>query len=380
MDPLAGHSASYFSSLVTAAKLVKQMAADCRIVVGGPAFSLFARQVMEAVPQIDAGLVGEGETQFSNLIAASNRPWQIPGCVWRQKDAIRFTPGEARQDMAALPAIRTDLFDPAVYQRRNAYVASMGIEGKRGCDLNCTYCVYPKLGGSTLRLRPPEHIVNEIETLYKTNGITLFYFTDGVINRPSAHFEDVCRLLRRRRLNIQWAGFFREDHLNSRQLALALDAGLAAVYLSGDALTGHGLQLLHKQLCIDDLLQAARLISRYKVLTVCHFMANLPGETPSHWAEARATLETLLSIHAPAGNLGAVIFNNIRLYPGAALTRRLIRQGWLSRHRNLLYPVYYDPSRGAHIRHELEIMCHTAGVISRLGIDPATLIRERAGP
>jgi putative variant cofactor biosynthesis B12-binding/radical SAM domain protein 1 len=378
MDPLAGQDSSYLSSLVTATRLVKQTAPDCRIIVGGPGFSLFARDLMAIVPDIDIGLVGEGEIQFSKLVKALCRPGEVPGSVWRQNGKIVLTRPGAKLDMAELPALSTSTFDPAVYLQRNAYVASMGIEGKRGCDLTCAYCVYPQLGGAKLRLRPPEHIVAEIESLHKSNGVNLFHFTDSVVNRPPDHFESVCRLLRRRRLDVQWTGFFRENHLTSEQLGLALDAGLAAVYLSGDALTEQGLKLLNKQMCIDDLLQAARTTARHKVLTVCHFMANLPGETPNHWADARATLETLLSIHAPAGNLGAVIFNNIRLYPGAALTRHLIRQGVLPTDANLVYPTYYNPCRGAHVKHEMETLCHTAGVFSSLGIDSLAPVQERA--
>ncbi len=369
MDPLAGHEASYLSSLVTATRLVKQQAPGCRIIVGGPAFSLFARELMAVVPEIDIGLAGEGEIQFPKLLEAGCQPQRLPGSLWRRNGKIVFTPPAARQDMAKLPALSTSIFDPADYLQRNAYVAAMGIEGKRGCDLSCAYCVYPQLGGTRLRLRPPEQIAAEMESLNKDHGVTLFHFTDGVINRPTEHFEAICRLLRRRRLDVQWTGFFRENHLTSRQLGSALEAGLAAVYLSGDALTEHGLKCLNKRLRIDDLVQAARVTVKHKILTVCHFMTNLPGETPAHWADARATLETLLSIHAPAGNLGAVIFNNIRLYPGAPLTRRLIGEGWLLPDHNLVHPTYYNPDRGAHIKHEMELLCHTAGVFSRLGID-----------
>lgn len=378
MDPLAGHEVSYLGGLVTAARLVRQAVPHCRIIAGGPAFSLFARELMAAVPEIDIGLVGEGELQFLKFLTADCRPGQIPGSIYRQHNDVLFTPPEAKPDMARLPAISTRIFDPDVYLQRNAYVAAMGIEGKRGCDLACAYCVYPRLGGTKLRLRPPEQIVDEIEILHKSNGVNLFHFTDGVVNRPSDHFEAMCGLLGRRRLSIQWTGFFRENHLTAAQLGLAMEAGLAAVYLSGDALTEYGLKLLQKQLSIDDLIRAACTTAQHKILTVCHFMANLPEETPAHWAEARSLLETLLSIHHPAGNLGAVIFNNIRLYPGAPLTRRLMRRGEVSPGRNLLYPTYYNPPQGAHVKHEFEILCHTAGVFSQLGIGRPVPTEERA--
>ena len=61
LDPLAGHHASYLSSLKTAARVVRHLAPRARIFAGGPAFSLFARRLMQEIPEIDGGIIGEGE-------------------------------------------------------------------------------------------------------------------------------------------------------------------------------------------------------------------------------------------------------------------------------------------------------------------------------
>jgi L-lysine 2,3-aminomutase len=57
--------------------------------------------------------------------------------------------------------------DPALYKGINNYVPTIGIEAKRGCALNCAYCVYPQLQGSRLRGRPPAAVVDEMELLHK---------------------------------------------------------------------------------------------------------------------------------------------------------------------------------------------------------------------
>ncbi len=71
----------------------------------------------------------------------------------------------------------------------------------------------------------------------------------------------------------------------------------------------------------EDIFQAARVTAELGLLTMCHFLLNLPGETESEIQEARDTLDKILEIHHPKGNLGAVIFNHIRLYPGAPLNQ-----------------------------------------------------------
>lgn len=368
LDPLAGHQASYLSCLQTAARLTRIRLPGTRILAGGPAFSLFAGPLMERVPEIDAGIVGEGEQTFPLLLADPFRPDIVPGTVFRENGRIRQTKPGPKTGMDDLPRVNTRLFPPQDYTRGNAYVAAMGIEGKRGCDLACGYCLYPFLGGARMRLRSPRHIADEMEQLHRESGQTLFHLTDPVVNRPADHFEALCRELIQRDLGLSWTGFFREDSLTRSGLDLAAKAGLCAVYFSGDALSRHGLALLNKRLEIDDILRATRITADHGILTMCHFLVNLPGETDDTVRESRETLDRLLDIHGSAGNLGAVIFNTVRLYPGAPLTRRLIRSGDLAPDLDLLYPVYHNPARFNHLLHEMEAACHTAGVFSRLGI------------
>ncbi len=368
LDPLAGQQTSYLSSLKTGAALVRTLVPKCRIIAGGPAFSLFARRLMAEVPQIDLGLAGEGEPVFSRLLAPDADPATIPGVLWREDGEIRGNPPEQKMDMDRLPPLDTATFCPTDYTGANAYVAAMGIEGKRGCDLWCGYCLYPFLGGTCMRLRSPERIVREMKDLRDQFNIHLFHFTDSVVNRPADHFEALCREMIKETLDVSWTGFFREDGFTDANLSLAMDAGLTAVYFSGDALTDEGLSLLNKHLTCETILEAARLTAEKKILTMCHFLINLPGETKDSIARSGEMLDRLLDIHAPAGNLGAVIFNHVRLYPGAPLTRRLIRSGNLNPDTDLLYPVYHNPEPHRQVLHQFEAKCHTAGVFSRFGI------------
>lgn len=366
IDPLAGHLVSYLSSLKTAAALVREILPDARITAGGPAFSLFAARLMEAVPEIDYGLAGEGEQVFPAIVGSDINAAAVPGLIWRKNGLIHQNPGFAGISLDTIPPMDLVTFDPVDYTKGNAYVAAVGIEGKRGCDLGCGYCVYPCLGGARMRLRSPKKIVDEIEVLHRDHGISLFHFTDAVVNRPVDHFEALIKAFIQRKLNVGWTGFFREDTLDRRLAGLAKDAGLVAIYFSADALTDHGLKLLKKRLTKADILKAAKVTADSNILTMCHFLLNLPGDGQAQVTEAWDMLERLLEIHAGPANLGAMIFNHVRLYPGAPLTNRLIRGKALSPDVDLLYPFYHNPRRFAHLLHEMDAHCHAAGVFSRL--------------
>jgi len=368
LDPLAGHQASYLSSLKTAALLIKKLVPKALILAGGPAFSLFAERLMVEVPQLDIGLKGEGELVFPRLLAVDPDLDNLPGIVWRNEERVTVNPPGPKLDLDDLPELDYQSFSPLDYVKGNSYVAAMGIEGKRGCDLHCGYCLYPFLGGSSMRLRQPVKIVDEMEHLYKEYQIKLFHFTDPVVNRPAHHFQAMCQELLKRKLEVSWTGFFREDQVTRENLALARDVGLCGVYFSGDALTARGLKLLNKRMSQEDLLHGARVTAELGLLTMCHFLLNLPGETEEEIREAQDMLDKILEIHHPKGNLGAVIFNHVRLYPGAPLTRKIIAGGELDPQTDLLYPVYYNPEKYNHVLHDFEARCHAANVLSRLDI------------
>jgi len=368
MDPLAGHHSSYFSSLKTAAELSKRILPQARVIVGGPAFSLFAERLLAEIPEIDAGIKGEAELSFAELINGSD-PSSLPGMVFRKNHKIISVSSTKKIGIDEIPSIDTDSFNPRDYSKDNLYVAAMGIETKRGCDLNCGYCIYPCLGGGKIRLRSPKKVVDEIELLQKEYGIEIFHFTDSVVNRPASHFEAICHEIISRKIKIMWTGFFREDTFTLKNATLAQKSGLTACYFSADALTNHGLKLLNKKLTKKIILQASKISSEINLLTMCHFLVNLPFETSEHHSEAEEMLDQLLDIHACTGNLGAVIFNTIRLYPGAPLTTKLIKTGLLNQDTDLLFPVYFNPVESSHILHRFEAKCHAAGIFSRINHD-----------
>lgn len=369
IDPLAGIQASYLPSLATSAKMIRTVLPACRIVAGGPAFSLFGTRIMEMVKDIDFGVAGEGEPLLPHLLFSVVEVEKLPGLLFRDIEGhVVENPRTVSMSLTNLPRPDVKNFCPAAYIGENNYVAAIGIEGKRGCDLNCAYCVYPALGGFKTRLRPPKEIVDEIAFFHKEHRVDLFHFTDSVVNRPLDHFEAVCEELIRRKLAISWTGFFREDTFTEKTADLCLKSGLVACYFSADALYEKGFQLLKKRLSKEDVRRASRVSVESGILSMHHFLVNLPFETPADVQESREMMEEILDIYSGTSLLGAVIFNNVRLCPDASLTQKLIKKNMLPQSTDFLYPVYYNPPETAHVRFELEALCHSAGVFSRFGL------------
>jgi anaerobic magnesium-protoporphyrin IX monomethyl ester cyclase len=373
LDPLAGHLLSFVPHLRTLAALVREHAPEATVMLGGSGFSLFARRLMAEVAEIDLGYAGEADLAFPLLIENLENRGSVPGAYWRDAD------GSIRQNSATqicslhldtLPFPDWRLFDPRRYQAVNRYVAVMGVETKRGCPNHCRYCLYPKLQGSALRLRSPERVVDELEHLVTTCDVSLVHFTDPVVNQPVEHLRFICREILKRGLKIGWTGFFREDSLTFDDMELYRDAGLVTWYFSADGASGHALQLLEKRLTRDQILHAARVAAESGCPSVYHFLVNLPGESHSSVRETRELLDRLFEIHESTGNLGAVVVNNLRLYPGAPLTESILKEGLIAPGLDLLYPTYFNPPPWDHLRHDLTAFCMKQSTLSYLAANP----------
>ena len=368
LDPLAGNLLSFVPHLKTLTSLVKKHAPAATMVLGGSAFTLFARRLMAEAPEVDFGLAGEAEEVFPLLLNNLAAPWMVPGALWRTgEDSVASNPGVVHcQHLDSLPFPDWEIFDPRLYQKQNRYVVSMGVETKRGCPNSCRYCLYPVLQGHCLRLRSPARVVDELEMLHQRFGIRAVHFTDAVVNQPAGHLRAICREILRRRLEIGWTGFFREDALTDRDVALYQKSGLLTWYFSADGASDYTLRLLGKDLTQHQVLQAARLAAASGILTVYHFLVNLPGETRDSINQTRALLDRLFVLHAAHGNLGSVVISNLRLYPGTSLTQEILNNRGIDSDQDLLYPTYFNPTPWDNLRHELTAFCLSRGVASYL--------------
>jgi len=368
LDPLGNNLTSYLSSLEIGAKLTKSLS-NALLIVGGPAFSLMPRQFMEKFLEIDIGIVGEGELALAKLVESQWNPMGVPNVIYRSGDKLLLNRSGPHISMKEIPSLDLTNLSPLGYLGHNSYVAPMGIEGKRGCDLNCGYCVYPRIGGFRVRVRSPNLIVDEMELLNKEYGINLFHFTDPVLNKPTEHFEEIVREILKRRLKVGWTGFFREDHVSESQIEMAKEAGLVTIYFSADGAYSKALKLLNKHLTSELLTRAYTFAARSKILTVYHFFLDLPFETEEDREEMKNFIYKLVELHYPNKNLGGIVFSRIRLYPNTPLTTFLIRKNLVPSHINFLYPYYFSNHDNSYLMYELDSFTKQMSIFSLMGID-----------
>ncbi len=359
IDPLANKASSLIPPFAATVQLVATLRPQARIIVGGTGFSLFPRRLMLEFPQISCGIVGEAEISLPALLESLSNPPSLPGLCSRKRDQVVVNPPARHLTMSHYSAPTKLFADPNLYIQANRYVPPFGVETKRGCDIGCVYCPYPLLQGKKLRCRPIIQVVDDLELLHKEHGIGSFHFTDPVLNAPPGHLEAICTEILRRKLAIKWNGFFREDLLTEGNIGLFERAGCECFSFSPDGLSQEALDVLGKRLSLADVLKAARLASHTSVLSVYHFMVNVPGETDETCLKGFRLLEDIYELHAKRKNLGTVVLNNIRILPGTRLATLARTLGVIDGDTDLLYPVYYNPKPFDTLRYRLETLQQT---------------------
>jgi anaerobic magnesium-protoporphyrin IX monomethyl ester cyclase len=354
VDPLGNRASSLLPPFIVATRMVDALAPQSWIVAGGTGFSLFPERIMQELPEIDYGVAGEAEISFPSLVSSLSNPRGSKRPHIRNGAGSLLPAPSTELDLSRYTPPARQLLDPTPYLGINSYVAPMGIETKRGCPYHCAYCVYPKLQGSGLRCRPPVSVVDEMESLSKEYSVSTFHFTDPVLNIPRGHLEEICHEILRRKLKFRWSGFIREDHLDEKNIALFEKAGCECFFFSADGLCQESLDVLKKGMSEADVLKAAALAAASDVISVYHFMVNVPGETEATVAKGMRLLDRIYDLHSPKRNLGTVVLNNIRILPGTIIEKIARQEGVIGPETDLLYPVYYNPKPFDTLRYTLQ--------------------------
>ena len=133
------------------------------VILGGSGFSIMPVDIMRYY-DVNLGIWGEGEYSLPlllNRIRTDDDLNNVPGLIYRNNGEFITTP-TAYLDLGRMSTPGRN----AVDNRRYFLEGAMGnIETKRGCPNDCIYCVDPVGKGVKVRLRSPQSVVDEIESL-----------------------------------------------------------------------------------------------------------------------------------------------------------------------------------------------------------------------
>ena len=335
-----GRHISCLEDHIRTVRTIKETCPDTCLVAGGSAFSMYGETMMEKLPGIDFGVLGEGEAAFSRLLQQLTGRPRMKGVFWRDNGTVRYTGMPERLDFNRIPAPDRTLFSPRNYL---GHPAAVGIQTKRGCRLNCLYCSDLYLLGHTLSCREPSDIIAEIEDLKENYGVKEFFFADQLFNAPRRFAEEIVERMVDKKLGMKWLAWFNEKGITSRFVRQCKEAGLLMLNFSPDAVTNNRLSYLGKNATVADMKNSVRIAGEERIPLTYNFLINGPGETL--WTLMK-TVEWILRVKLRLGRLFQLhgsIFHLMRIYPETPLYGIALKKGIIDKKTDLMEPVFYNP-------------------------------------
>jgi radical SAM superfamily enzyme YgiQ (UPF0313 family) len=319
-------------------KLVRRLLPDCRIVVGGTAVSIFGKYVAAKCPTDTVVVIGEGEDTMLSIVEGFGAP--VGDLYYKDRQGRidhRMRAGEF--DLATLTAVDFPYIE-SIFPAFRAYLdGDIGVHTKRGCPLQCHFCLYNKIEGAHQRYRDPVEIAREVETLRTRYGVRRIWFTDAQFcstQRSVHHVEHILDELLARKLDIGWSGYLRLNHLTPELAGKMLASGISSIDLSftGSQEIIDGLTLgysLEQQMDAFRMFKAAG-HSDQKVKL--YMPLNAPDETVCTLRKTVAKVKELYALFGRDNVLPFIFF--IGVQPNTPVEKLLIARGYLPKGYNPL--------------------------------------------
>ena len=300
------------------------------IVVGGSGFSIFPEEVLRYL-DLDLGVVGEGENailRIADALETGNDIRAIPNLAYT-KDGIFTLNSMQYADINQHP--ERALIDNRKYLERGG----MGnIQSKRGCPFKCSYCTYPNIEGTRLRLKEPGAVVDELKGMVKDFGIDYAFFVDDIFNFPQEHSMAICEAMIRDNLKIDWTCFCTPLGMTTELAGLMKTAGCKGVEFGSDAGAETTLKGLGKPFTPEDIRAASEVCTSVDLPDAHYIIIGGPCEDP-------VTMERTLTLFDDINPTAVIAMTGIRIYPCTNLQRRAIEDNIIEEDRGLLEPVFY---------------------------------------
>lgn len=265
-------------------RIIREIDNGAKIIVGGPHVTILPERTLEENPQIDLGIVGEGEITIIELINAIKQKGaieDIAGIVYRRNGNIFLT--SFRQHIKKLDDIPFPsrhllpmyLYKPTVsyYKRLPSYL----IITSRGCPFHCAYC--SQIFGHTFRYHSKERVIEEMQILLKDYNAKEIIIRDDTFTSNQARVEELCNEMIKRKLNIRWSCATRVDCVSPNLLKLMRKAGCWGIHYGVESGTQRLLDIIEKGITLKQIIDAFKWTEEAKIEIRAYFMIGLSTET-----------------------------------------------------------------------------------------------------
>lgn len=301
-----------------------------QIMIGGGAFTAFADQLIEKLPEGTIGILGEGEDAILKVLDGQS----LDGERYIVREGKTIRKGQQAAP-ALLDALTVDLpYLTSIFPQYRDYIdESIGVQTKRGCPYDCAFCLYPYIEGKRVRYRPPAMVVKDISQHYHQWGARRFWFTDAQFITGKESYPQCTEILERilaEKLEIEWSGYIRTSLITPELAKLMVRSGVGDLEVAITSGSQEVLNNLHMGFKLERLYDGCRYLAEagFKGKVILNYSLNSPKETEDSLLQSVEAYKTVASILGEERVFPLMFFLGIQ--PNTDLEHRLLEEGYLS--------------------------------------------------
>jgi radical SAM superfamily enzyme YgiQ (UPF0313 family) len=301
-----------------------------QIMIGGGAFTAFADQLIQKLPEGVIGILGEGEDAILKVIEGQSLDNER--YILREGKTVR----KGQQGSPALlDALTVDLpYLTSIFPQHREYLGeSIGVQSKRGCPYDCAFCLYPYIEGKRVRYRPPSMVVKDISQHYHQWGARRFWFTDAQFITGKEAYPQCTEILERilaEKLEIEWSGYIRTSLITPELAKLMVRSGVGDLEVAITSGSQVVLNDLHMGFKLERLYDGCRYLAEagFKGKVILNYSLNSPKETEESLLQSVESYKKVAAILGEERVFPLMFFLGIQ--PNTDLEQRLLEEGYLS--------------------------------------------------
>ncbi len=311
----------------------KRVNPEVLTVAGGQHFTFTAQESLEAYPEIDVIVRGEGEQTLAELVKKANKKpslSRIKGISFKHNGKIHHNPTcPLIKNLNNLPYPGYHFVEDVVH--RYHFTAMAGprtpyalVEGSRGCLHRCTFCTQWRHWQGEWRIKSPKRIAEEIEFCYHNYGSRFVWLTDDNFGLGK-HASDLAEEIIQRGVSedIMWFTQVRcDDVVKHRDLLPKMrKSGLRWGLLGVESPVQSTLETFKKDITPEDAKKAVKLLQESDIFAQAMFIIG----------ERKDTAESIASLREFVNDLDPdlVIFAILTPFPGTEVFDEAKRNGWI---------------------------------------------------
>lgn len=302
--------------VVQTAQAFRRLTPDCPILLGGPHATILHRELLSAFACFDLVARHEAEHSLPLVLQALQMGTglaDIPGITFRRGGAIVETmPGRIIEDLDVLPV--PDYASASLDRMR---LEEIRIDAGRGCPFSCTFCSTATFFGRRYRLKSPERLVAEMDSLSASYGFDRFKLNHDLFTVNRKMVAGFCAAVRGR--GYQWSCSARMDCVDAALLETMAEAGCRDIYFGIETGSARMQEITKKRLDLGLIIPTLAETDRLSIRSTTSFITGYPEEEQ---ADLDATLDALGNAHLFGTGLNESQLHLLTPEPGTELMNR----------------------------------------------------------